>query len=173
MPCSAAQRVDLRHGLAGADLRVGGLEHRSRDVTAGDRDGIRVGVDPAHRVDRHRLFCPGLEQQHRALGGPGDHPLAGATARVPQAGDPDLERRLRTRVHRQLVGAHRQGVGQHLPGGVEQGAGLAAGRVEAGGVGPAGGQGGPEGLRGDGVQGAPRGVEQPGHLRVERGARHA
>ena len=169
----ATQRVDLRHGLTGAHLRVGGLEHCCGDVTACDRGGIRLAVDPAHRVDRHRLVGAGLEQQHRALGRAGDHPLAGATAGVPQPAEPDLERRLRARVHRQLVGPHGQRVGQHLPGGVEQGAGPAAGRVQAGGVGPARGQGGPKGLRGAGVQGAPGGVEQPGHLRVERGARHA
>ena len=173
MPCSRHRASTCGHGLAGSHLGVGGLEHRRGDVTARQRNGIGTGVDPAERVDGHRLLGAGLEQQHRPLGAARNHARAGAPAGVPQAGQPDLERRLRARVHRQLVGTHPEGLGQHLPGGVEQGAGPPAGRVQAGRVGPGGGQGGPEGVGGRRVQRPPGGVEQAGYRRVERGARHA
>ena len=170
----AAQRVDLGHRLAGAHLGVGGLEHRGGDVTAGERDGVRGGVDPTHA----RRPAPAARRRAGAAAPsapwrPATTRGAGAAAGVPQPGEPDLERRLGARVHRQLVGSHPERVGQHLAGGVEQGAGPTTRRVEPGGVGPRRGQGGPEGLRGRGVQGPPGGVEQPGRRRVERGARHA
>ena len=85
----------------------------------------------------------------------------------------ELERRLRARVHRQLVGAHADRPGQHLARGVEQRAGPATGRVEPGGVGPRRVEGSGQGLCGHRVQRPPGGVEQPGRLRVEGRARHA
>ncbi len=149
----ATEGVDVGHRLAGADLGVRGLERRGGDVTAGERHVVRGGVDPAQQVDGHRLRHAGLEQHHRALRGPGDDPRAGAAAGVPQPGEPELERRLGARVHRQLVGSHAHRPGQHLAGGVEHRAGPTTRRVEPGGVGPRRVEGGREGLRGQGCRG--------------------
>ena len=169
----ATEGVDLGHRLAGADLGVGGLDDRGGDVTTGERHGVRVAVDATQAVDGYRLLHAGLQQHHGAFRGAGHHAGAGAASGVPQAGEPQLERRLGARVHRQLVGSHSHRPGQHLAGGVEQRPGPATRRVEPGGVGPGRVEGGHQGLRGHRVQGTPGGVEQPGRLRVEGGARHA
>ena len=170
MPCSRQSGVDRRHGLAGADLGVGGLEHRGGDVTTRERDGIRTGVDPA--AARRRAPAtrrPGWSSST-------ERSVAPATTRAPAR-----RRACRSPVSPvsraasglgctdELVGAHPEPGGEHLTGLVEQRAGAPTGRVQPGGVGPAGGQRRPQGLRRRGVQGPPGGVEQTRYRRVEEG----
>ena len=168
-----AELLDLRDGLAGPHLRVGGLEHRGGDPTAIQRPGIRGDVDPPGAVDGHRRARARLEEDHGALRRTRHDAVADAAPGVAEPGQTQLEGRLGAGVDRQLVGPDAERLGQHRACGVEERPGLPTRGMQPGGVGPGGLDGVGQRPRRQGVERAPRGVEETGRSGAVGGGRHA
>jgi hypothetical protein len=168
-------RRDLRDGLDGADLVVGGLEGHHPGAGRDQVDDV-VGGDPPVPVDRHH------GARHAAAPGPPVGGVAhgavldGAEQRGVAAVGTALEEPEQAPVHGlgarggegDLVAAHPQRPGHHLAGVVEQQPGVAAGPVQAPRVAPAT-------LVRRGQDLARRGVQRLARGRVEvdrRGIRH-
>lgn len=160
----ATEPVNLVDRLTGADLGVGAGEHDQSHPRSPDSCSQLGEVDPASRVDRHRVVLvvasAGMGQDNRLVHRSGDQALPDPASTMAQAADRSVEGLSRGGVQGQGPGSDVEPFCKHCASGLEQLGGRAALGVQPPGVTPSGIERSHKRVPGERVQRRGDGVEE-------------